>query len=264
MSPRTAPGSLRPTSWPVLRYPRSANPSASTVMPRPAARRASSPPGWVISATPVPEGVLGAEDRVGHDLRGHRVADRLVVERSVGLDMGQRDAVTLSLPGHHEDLLDQVTDQVRARRHVAVEHGEVRGPAESDAVPVRGVGADRDPPSCGRGNGARQHRSPTGMRARGDVGRRDDRPAGPRRRRRPPRGRRSGRSASRPAPSRPSPTCVMAARPAADDRRGHAGSSPGPSGAVAPSMAARRRPVNVGTPGRSCRAASTCRPLVLE
>ena len=122
----------------------------------------------------VPEGVLGAEDCVGNDLRGHGVVDRLVVERAVDLDMGQRGAVPISLAGHHEDLLDQVADHVRARRDVAVEHGQVRGPTEADAVPVRGMGTDRDPASRGRSNGACQHRSPTGMRAGGDVGRRDD------------------------------------------------------------------------------------------
>ena len=42
----------------------------------------------------VPEDVLGAEHRVGHDLCGHRVVDRLVVERAVGLDVGQRSPMT--------------------------------------------------------------------------------------------------------------------------------------------------------------------------
>ena len=122
----------------------------------------------------VPEGVLGADDCVGHDVRGDGVADRLVVEGSVGLDMGQGGAVTLSLPRHHEDLFDQVAHQVRARRHIVAQQVQVRGPAESDPVPVRGMGPDGHLPTGGRRNGSRQHRSPTGVRASGDVGRRHD------------------------------------------------------------------------------------------
>ena len=194
----------------------------------------------------VPEGVLGAEDCVGHHLCGDGVVDRLVVERAVGLDMGQRGALTLSLAGDHEDLLDQVPDHMRARRHVAVEHGQVRGPTEADAVPVRGMCADRDPASRRRSNGAFQHRTPTGMRAGGEVGRRHDL------QQRlvvtdalPDVGVQVDPHAAHGLT--PSPGGGRAAPRCGGVQRGHAAPPLWLSRPVAPSMAARRRPVNAGT-----------------
>ena len=93
----------------------------------------------------VAERMGGTHDRVGHDLRGHAVVHGLVVQRAVRLDVGKGCTVPLGLPGHHEDLLDQVAHQVRTRRRVAAEDLEVGGPAESDPVPVGGVSAQCDP-----------------------------------------------------------------------------------------------------------------------
>ncbi len=122
----------------------------------------------------MPEGMHGPEDRVGHDLRGHRVVHRLVVQRAVGLDVGQRDPAPLRLPGHVEDLPDEVGDQVRTGRRVAAQDVEVRGPTEAGAVPVGGVRADGDPAAGRSRHGVAQDRSPAGMRARGDARRGDD------------------------------------------------------------------------------------------
>ena len=207
----------------------------------------SSPPGWVSTATAVPEGVLGTEDRVGHDLRGHGVADRLVVERAVRLDVGQRRRRAARPP---------VPPRGSARPGRRPGASAPTGPRWSTArwearpKPARsryeGWAPIATPRRAAAATALRQHRSPTGVRARGDVGRGDDRPAGPRRRRRPPRGRRSGRSAWRPpdqaTASALRPTRVATTAPVTIDAPPRA-----PRGGR-PSMAARSDAVNGAAP----------------
>ena len=56
--------------------------------------------------------------RVSQDLRGLRIAHRLVVEGPMRLDVGQSGTPALGFPRHEQHLLDQVGDKLPTHHHV--------------------------------------------------------------------------------------------------------------------------------------------------